>query len=172
MLETARLSLLPWQPEDWLLLRPLATNREVVRYISNGEPWPDERIREWAGRQVAHFARFGFCFWKLIRKETDDMIGFCGLQPVELEAAPEIEIGWWLAPAWWRQGYATEAAREAMRDGFERAGLQRIVSIAMRENTASTHIMEKLGMTYERETTHRGFAVVMYAVANPKLANT
>ena len=169
MLETLRLRLLPWQPEDWLLLRPLATNREVVRYISNGEPWPDERIREWATRQVTHFAKFGFCFWKLIHKETGEMIGFCGLQPVELEGAPEIEIGWWLAPAWWGQGYATESAREAMRDGFERTGLPRIVSIAMRENVASTHIMEKLGMKFERETTHRGFAVVMYAVGNPQL---
>ena len=98
MLETARLRLMPWQPEDWVLLRPLATNPDVVRYISNGEPWPDERIREWARRQVAHFAKFGFCFWKLIHKETGEMIGFCGLQPVELEGAPEIEIGWWLAP--------------------------------------------------------------------------
>ena len=54
MLETARMRLLPWQPDDWPLLRPLATDPEVVRYISNGEPWPDERIREWAARQVAH----------------------------------------------------------------------------------------------------------------------
>lgn len=169
MLETARLRLMPWQPDDWPLLRPLATNPEVVRYISNGEPWPDERIREWAGRQVAHYAKFGFCFWQLVHKETSEMIGFCGLQPVEIEGAQEIEIGWWLAPAWWGHGYATEAAREAMRDGFERAGLRRIVSIAVRENVASTHIMNKLGMKYEREAMHRGVAVVMYAVANPQL---
>ena len=44
---------MPWQPDDWLLLRPIATDPEVVRYISNGEPWPEERIREWAARQVA-----------------------------------------------------------------------------------------------------------------------
>jgi [ribosomal protein S5]-alanine N-acetyltransferase len=166
MLETARLRMLPWQPDDWLLLRPIATDREVVRYISNGEPWPDERIREWATRQVKHFSKYGFCFWKLIHKGTGQMIGFCGLQP--LENTQEIEIGWWLARAWWGQGYATEAAREAMRDGFERAGLRRIVSIAIRENVASTHIMEKLGMEYEKETTHRNVPVVMYAVDNPK----
>lgn len=166
MLETARLLLMTWQPEDWPLLRPIATDPEVVRYISNGEPWPDERIREWAGRQVAHFGKFGFCLWKLIHKETGEMIGFCGLQP--LDGTHEIEIGWWLARAWWGQGFATEAAREALRDGFERAGLQRIVSIAMRENVASTHIMEKLGMKYEKETTHRGFSVVLYAAASPE----
>jgi ribosomal-protein-alanine N-acetyltransferase len=166
MLETARLRMIPWQPDDWLLLRPIATDPKVVRYISSGEPWPDERIREWATRQVNHFSEFGFCFWKLIHKETGEMIGFCGLQP--LENMQEIEIGWWLARSWWGQGYATEAGREALRDGFERAGLQRIISIAMRENVASTHIMEKLGMEFEKETTHKGFAVVLYAAANPK----
>jgi hypothetical protein len=40
MLETARMRMMPWQPDEWLLLRPLATDPEVVRYISNGEPWP------------------------------------------------------------------------------------------------------------------------------------
>jgi ribosomal-protein-alanine N-acetyltransferase len=169
MLETARMRLTSWQPDDWLQLRPIATDREVVHYISNGEPWPDERIRQWAGRQVTHFSKFGFCFWKLIYKETGEMIGFCGLQP--LDATPDIEIGWWLARAWWGKGLATEAAREALRDGFERARLERIVSIAMRENVASTHIMEKLGMNYERETTHRGVPVVLYTVTNPGRVN-
>jgi [ribosomal protein S5]-alanine N-acetyltransferase len=168
MLETERMRLMPWQPDDWLLLRPIATDPEVVRYISNGEPWPDERIRAWAARQVTHFSKFGFCFWELFYKQTDEMIGFCGLQP--LDGTQEIEIGWWLARAWWGKGLATEAAREALRDGFERAALKRIVSIAMRENAASTHIMEKLGMKYEREMTHRGVGVVLYAAANPKSA--
>jgi len=51
-----------------------------------------------------------------------------------------------------------------LRDGFERAGLKRIVSVAMPENRASIHIMEKLGMHFEREATRRGFAVVLYAM--------
>ncbi|MGA7916501.1 MAG: GNAT family N-acetyltransferase [Candidatus Acidiferrales bacterium] len=160
--------LMPWQPEDWLLLRPIATDPEVMRYISGGEPWPEERIREWARKQVGYFEKYGFCMWGLFDKATGEMIGFCGLQP--LEGTLEIEIGWWLGRAWWGKGLATEAAREALRDGFERAGLGRIVAIAMRENVASTRVMEKLGMKYERETTHRGFAVVLYAAANPKLA--
>jgi RimJ/RimL family protein N-acetyltransferase len=168
MLETARMRLMPWQPDDWLLLRPIATDPEVVRYISNGEPWPDERIREWARRQVNNFGKFGFCMWKLFDKETSEMIGFCGLQP--LDGTQEIEIGWWLGHTWWGKGLATEAAREALRDGFERAGLERIVAIAMPENLASTHIMEKLGMKYEREMTHRGVGVVLYAATNPKSA--
>jgi ribosomal-protein-alanine N-acetyltransferase len=165
MLETARMRLLPWQPDDWLLLRPIAADPEVMRYISDGKPWPDEHIREFAGRQITHFDKLGYCLWKLVHKETSEMIGFCGLQP--LDGTVETEIGWWLARAWWEQGLATEAARTALLDGFERAGLARIVAVAVAANRASIHVMEKLGMTYEREVVHRGFDVVLYAVNRP-----
>ena len=93
------------------------------------------------------------------------MIGFCGLQP--LDGTPETEIGWWLARACWGQGLATEAARAALQHGFERAGLARIVAVALAANRASIHVMEKLGMKYEREMIHRGFQVVLYAVNRP-----
>ena len=169
MLETARLRLLPWSPDDWLQLRPIARDPEVVRYISNGQPWDDARIQDFVARQVSGFAERGFCFWRLLPKQVlraedpEQMIGFCGLQP--LPETTEIEIGWWLARVWWGKGLATEAAREAMRDAFERAGLERIVAIALPENRASLHVMEKLGMQFERETTNRGFRVALYAIS-------
>jgi ribosomal-protein-alanine N-acetyltransferase len=160
-LETKRMRLLPWSAEDWVQLCPIAKDPEVVRYISSGEPWSDERIRGFVERQVKGFAERGYCFWRLQHKADAEIIGFCGLQP--LEGTSEIEIGWWLARERWGQGLATEAAREALRDAFERIGLERVVSIAQPENLASTHIMEKLGMKFERETTHRGIGVVLYA---------
>jgi len=110
---------------------------------------------------MALFDERAFCLWKLMPKEAGGLIGFCGLQP--LPEAEEIEIGWWLARAWWRRGLATEAARAALRDGFERAGLRRIVAIAQPANTASIRIMQKLGMRFERLTESRGIPVVMYA---------
>jgi [ribosomal protein S5]-alanine N-acetyltransferase len=174
MLETARLRLLPWGPGDWLQLRPIARNPEVMRYISDGQPWTDERIQDLVNRQISGYAQRGFCLWRLLRKETDEasdaeeMIGYCGLQP--LAGTQEIEIGWWLARAWWGKGLASEAAREAMRDAFGRVGLERIVAIAKPENRASIHIMEKLGMRFERETTYRGFRVALYSIECGKRA--
>ena len=156
---------LPWQADDWLLLRPIGTDPQVMRYISDGKPWPNEQIREFVGRQISHFDRLGYCLWKLLLKETSEMIGFCGLQP--LDGTAETEIGWWLARAWWGQGLATEAARAALIDGFERAGLARIVAVALAANRASIHVMGKLGMTYEREMVHRRLDVVLYAVNRP-----
>jgi [ribosomal protein S5]-alanine N-acetyltransferase len=165
MLETTRMRLLAWQPDDWLLLRPIATDPQVMRYISDGQPWPDERIQEFVGRQISHFDKLGYCLWKLLLKESSEMIGFCGLQP--LDGTAETEIGWWLARAWWGRGLATEAARTALLDGFERAELQRIVAVAIAANRASLHVMAKMGMKHEREMIHRGFNVVLYAVDRP-----
>ncbi|HTU32269.1 MAG TPA: GNAT family N-acetyltransferase [Candidatus Acidoferrum sp.] len=168
MLETTRLRLMPWNREDWLQLKPITQDPRVMRYISAGQPWSDEQIQEFVQRQISGFTERGFCFWRLLAKDVpdgqseDEMIGFCGLQP--LPATSEIEIGWWLAPAWWGKGLATEAAREAMRDALQRVGLDRIVAVAIPENRASIHVMEKLGMRFERETAHRGFRVALYAI--------
>ena len=99
-------------------------------------------------------------------KEAPGLIGFCGLQPLpEIEpGTAEIEIGWWLARACWGRGLATEAARAALRDGFERVGLERIVAIAQPANTASIGIMRRLGMRFERMAEPRGIPVVLYAL--------
>jgi ribosomal-protein-alanine N-acetyltransferase len=133
----------------------------VIRYIGEGQPWPELRAREFVGRQIALFADRAFCLWKLVPKEGGGLIGFCGLQP--LPETPEIEIGWWLARHWWGRGLATEAARVSLRDGFERVGLRRIVAIAQPANIASVGIMRKLGMEFEQMTESRGIPVVMYS---------
>lgn len=161
-LETPRVTLFPWDSPDWLAFKPIATDPRVTKYISAGVPWTDERIIAFVERQRLHFVRLGYCLWKLMVKEDTRLAGFCGLQPLgDLDG---VEIGWWLAPEHWGKGIATEAARAAMEDGFARCGLQRIVAVAQRENRASTRIMEKLGMKYERDAKHHGFDVVLYAM--------
>ena len=46
-------------------------------------------------------------------------------------------------------GYATEAAREMLRYGFEDLGLHRIFATHFKHNPASGTILKKLGMQYE-----------------------
>jgi RimJ/RimL family protein N-acetyltransferase len=131
-----------------------------MRYIGDGQPWPEDRARAFVERQIATFAAHSFCLWKLTTK-NGELIGFCGLQP--LPETDDIEIGWWLARAHWGQGLATEAASAALRDGFQRAALQRIVAIAQPANIASIAVMQKLGMRFVRMTESSGVSVVLYA---------
>jgi len=133
-----------------------------MRYISEGAPWPHSKIVEFVERQRTHFTELGYCLWKLMIKDESEISGFCGLQP--LDDLPGIEIGWWLASRLWGKGLATEAARAVLEDGFRRCGLNRIVAIAKRENKASTRIMEKIGMKYEKEALHHSIEVVLYAI--------
>ncbi|SRR5579864_980582 len=167
-MRTERLLFAPWTESDWLALKPIATDPEVVRYISEGRPWPDHRIQEFVQRQMNCLRDRGYCMWRLLEYGSDRMIGFCGLQP--LANAADIEIGWWLARAHWGRGLATEAARAVLRDGFERVGFRRIVAIAHPDNRASRHVMEKLGMRYERNAQHKGIEVVLYAINSPAAA--
>jgi RimJ/RimL family protein N-acetyltransferase len=162
-LETERLTLCPWQPDDWPGFHAIASDPEVMRYIQDGTPWREERSREFVERQIALFTRRQFCLWKLVPQAGGPLIGFCGLQP--LPDTAEIEIGWWLARTCWGRGLATEAAQCVLRDGFERLGLPRIVAIAQPANTASIRIMQKLGMRFERLTEARGVPVALYAIS-------
>lgn len=164
VLETNRLQLMPWRHADFAAFRPIATDPEVMRYISDGAPWSDEKIREFVRRQMRHESTRRFCLWRIARKPDGKMLGFCDLQPVMLEGHPEVEIGWWLAKNCWGRGLASEAARLAMRFAFARANLHRVSAIARAENLASVRIMKKLGMRFERESTHKGIPVVVYSI--------
>jgi [ribosomal protein S5]-alanine N-acetyltransferase len=168
VIETARTILSPWRPEDWLHFRPIATDPLVMRYIAEGKPWPDERIQSFVARQITNYGSRAFCLWKMTSRDSlgppKKLMGFCGIQPW-LDTA-EIEIGWWLTQAFWGQGIATECARAAMRDAFERVGLKRVIAVAQPANRASTRIMEKIGMTYERDAAPRGIPVVLYSISS------
>jgi ribosomal-protein-alanine N-acetyltransferase len=162
ILETERLVLDTWQIPDWSAFRPIATDPEVMRHITGGAPWTDEQIRTFVERQVKLYAARSFCRWKLIAKADRQLIGFCGLG--FWRDAPDPEIGWWLARRYWRSGLATEAARAALRDAFERANVERIISVATAANRASTRIMEKLGLELDCGFESEGVNLLRYAI--------
>ena len=56
------------------------------------------------------------------------------------------EVGWRLASEQWGHGYATEAAREALRFGFDTVGLEEIVSFTVPQNVRSRRVMERIGL--------------------------
>ena len=167
ILETERLLLSPWQAADWTAFRPIATDPEVMRYITGGVPWSDERIRSFVDCQVQLYEERAFCRWKLVEKATGDMIGFCGVGL--WHDAPE--IGWWLARTCWGRGLATEAARVALDDILVRIKLERVISVAMPANVASIRIMQKLGLRFVRNFENEGVPLVQYAIERPQYAS-
>ena len=93
ILETNRLRFATWNKEDWKDFQKIATDPLVVRYLGTGEAWPEERIKEFVVRQIENWEKHGICLWKVLPKDSDTLIGICGLQ--RLPEGPDVEIGWW-----------------------------------------------------------------------------
>lgn len=148
-IHTRRLLMRPWRADD---LEPFAAMNADARVM---EHFPAllsriesnavvERIRK-------HWSDFGFGLWALEVPNTASFIGFAGLSRPSFSTpfTPCVEVGWRLAAAHWQQGYATEAARAAVRIGFLTLGLSEIVSFTVPANARSRRVMEKLSMLRE-----------------------
>ncbi len=104
-----------------------------------------------ADRIEAGFDERGYGLWAVELPGEASFIGFVGLALHDFPAhfTPAVEIGWRLARDHWGRGLATEAARTAIADGFERVGLSEIVSFTAMVNTRSVAVMQRLGMTHD-----------------------
>jgi RimJ/RimL family protein N-acetyltransferase len=102
-----------------------------------------------AARIEDHFELHGFGLWAVELPGVASLIGFVGLSVPSFEAhfTPCVEVGCRLACDHWGRGYATEAARAALRFGFEELALPGFVSFTVPNNRRSRVVMERLGTT-------------------------
>jgi ribosomal-protein-alanine N-acetyltransferase len=163
IIETDRLLMRPVTRDDLPVLLRFRADPEVSRYLGGPEMSTPEFVAKRLEFYLDCHRRYGFGMCALLRKDDREMIGWSGIQP--LEDSGEIEVGYGFDRPFWGRGYATEAANAFLRYGFETANLQRIVAVASPENTASRHVMEKLGMRYERNARHYNSDCVFYAIA-------
>jgi RimJ/RimL family protein N-acetyltransferase len=145
-LETARLRLRQWRAEDHAPFAQLNADPRVMEYFPSTLTKAESDAL--AQRFAAPIAQRGWGFWAVERKSDESFIGFVGLNvpSAPLPFAPCTEVGWRLAADAWGQGFATEAAREALRVGFDVLGLAEIVSFTTLGNRRSRAVMERLGM--------------------------
>ena len=118
--------------------------------VRGGRNLPLDRISRLAEGSLRQWTVNGFGPWAAIDKATGSWIGRIGLD--ELDDWPgvdKIEVGFELHRAWWGRGLATEGALAALEFGFERHGLQRVISITAAAHAAARRVMEKQGSRTE-----------------------
>ena len=97
------------------------------------------------------FREHGYSFWAVEAVGIANFTGIAGLLVPRFEAhfTPCVEIGWRFAHEFWGRGYASEAARALLEFGFDRAGLDEIVSLTVSANERSRRVMERIGMAHD-----------------------
>lgn len=94
-------------------------------------------------------------------QSTETLAGVIGLHGitrcVRAWRVDRAELGYWIGPPFQNRGFATEAARGAMRFGFGELGLHKITVGCIAENTASRKVIEKLGFRFLGEQRDHAF---------------
>jgi len=177
MIQTARLILRPWQPEDRAAYLDLCNSPAVTAYL--GGPADPETVDAGIARLQASQAANGFCFWAVERRADSAFLGYCGLKLIsqlDPRLDGETEIGWRLREDAWGQGYAREAALATLRWSWLNTGVPRVVAMTVPGNRRSWGLMERIGMTRRPELDfgHSAFPVhhplhrhIVYAATRP-----
>jgi ribosomal-protein-alanine N-acetyltransferase len=158
MIRTARLILRFWQDSDLPAFAEQNADPVVMRYLVG--PLTRAQSDDYVAQAVRHWAETGYGKWAVEAPGVAPFIGAVGLSRVKFEASftPAVEVAWRLHRHFWGCGFATEAARAAIEDGFSRVGLPEIVALTTLSNFPSQRVMERLGMTRTVEFEHPALA--------------
>jgi ribosomal-protein-alanine N-acetyltransferase len=144
MYRTERLLLREWNSSDIEPFSLMCADPDVMRYFPSVMTY-DECV-SFVDRVVQFHYEKGFGLWAI---EVDGTFaGYTGLWSPAFDApfTPCIEVGWRLASWAWGKGYATEAAKESLRIGFEEHQISEIFSFTTQSNTPSEAVMKRIGM--------------------------
>ena len=147
-LETERLLMRSWRDDDLAPFHAVCSDPDVMATL--GPVMSREEVAALIERMRGIEAEHGHCFWALVRKEDDQLIGWCGA--IRGSVGPIVgqpELGWRMARSAWGKGYVTEAARAALDWVLANRSDAAAYAITNTENWRSRAVMERIGMEHD-----------------------
>ena len=145
MLETERLYLREMQQSDYPALCKILQDEEVM-YAYEGI-FSDDEVQGWLDKQIQNYGQYGFGLWAVILKQSNEMIGQCGLTMQDYEGNPVLEVGYLFRKAFWHKGYAAEASIACKEYAFDVLNVNEVFSIIRDTNIPSQNVAKRNGMT-------------------------
>lgn len=108
------------------------------------------------------YQKYGVGRLAVIEKQSTRFIGWCGLK--YNPDKDEYDIGFRFFKAYWNRGYATETALKCLEFGFSTIHAEEIAGRAMKVNTASIRVLEKIGMRFKSTCNFEGAEWVIYCI--------
>ena len=148
-LRTERLVLRRWRDDDREPFAAMNADPQVMEHFPAPMSSADSDL--FVDRIEAFVEDSGFGLWAVEVAVTVQFIGFTGRSVPRFEAhfIPAVEIGWRLVRSSWGHGYASEAARRALRSAFLEHRLAEVVSFTTTTNRRSQAVMRRIGMTHD-----------------------
>jgi RimJ/RimL family protein N-acetyltransferase len=97
---------------------------------------------------LASYARNGFGLYLVVRKESNESLGMCGL--IKRDALDDVDVGYAFLPRYWSKGYAIESVLAVMAYAKNIVRLPRVVAIVDPANQGSIRVLEKAGLRFEK----------------------
>tara|TARA_A100001037_G_scaffold77934_1_gene69825 strand:+ start:4398 stop:4910 length:513 start_codon:yes stop_codon:yes gene_type:complete len=155
-----RLQRISWEHED--LLFGIHSDERVAGWLAGSKS--KEQNRDWVDQKVRHWTDHGFGLYVFLN-DNGQFVGRGGLLSLEIDGEDRIELNYSVAADHWGQGIATEAGSHLIEAGFRYLGLDEIVAFTLPTNLASQRVMQKVGMTYQRDFIHHKQTAVLYRIA-------
>ena len=144
LIETERMQLIKPHPDYFPKVTRMLQDPEGMKYVTTGARSNAQAKLETSAFQK-DWERQGWGAYFLLNKQTKDVMGAVKLYLSD--RSPYLQIGYFLDVQYWGKGYATEAAKMALKLGFYGLNQPRIDAFAHINNIPSRHILEKIGMT-------------------------
>jgi len=148
MIETERLYLRTFCEDDLSSLHSIFSDAETMAYYP--ALFTVEQTKNWITRNQERYQENGFGLWAIVLKETNELIGDCGLVKQTVDGRNEVEIGYHLNKNYWSKGFASEAAQGCKEYGFH-LGFNKLISIIDPKNRSSIRVAEKIGFTKQQD---------------------
>jgi len=156
--ETERLVLRKFTVNDAQAMEAVFCDPEVMYSSDDGVESP-EWVCNWINELIEkHYPSWGCGKWAIIEKETNEVVGYCGLSKHPDRCGPnEAELGYRLIKKKWGNGIASEAVGSVCEYGLKTLRLSRIIATVEPGNLASVRVLQKVGMRYESEIMYDGY---------------
>lgn len=123
-------------------------NADPVVMADLGGPFGQQASDAKLERFEAAFITGGIGRWVIESLEDGTFLGYAGLMPhgPDHPLGPHHDIGWRLTRDAWGCGFASQAARLALTDAFDRMGLDEVLAYTTPTNERSQAVMARLGL--------------------------
>ena len=164
VIKTQRLILRKFTLDDAAFMLKLLNTPTWLRFIGDRNVKTLEEAEQYLlNGNIRSYQEYGFGFYVVVIKETQESIGICGI--VKREGLEDVDIGFAFFEQFMGKGYGYESSSAVLNYALNDLKIKRIVAIVDPENVVSIALIKKIGMQFEKmiQLSHKDTELMLFA---------